>query len=271
MEWSKIKNIILLILLITNLFLLCLVGFQRWNTAHYQSGARADALSVLAKNRIEMDKDALPNDLSLPLASVTRDREGEAAMLAPLLGQVTEEALGGGQFLYSSEKGQAYLRSRGEFTITLTPGSYPLSGDMGDHALDMMELMGFEGMVVSTDADADSGSVILLQLWNDVPILTCRVQVTYHEGMLTSISGVRLTGTPTDTGTLELSAVTGLLRFLEQFIESGDVCSQVTVMQAGYQLTSGLSDPATLTPIWYFMTDSGAYTLDAVTAELKKQ
>lgn len=270
MEWSKLKNIILLILLTTNLFLLLLVGCRTWNTAHYESGARSDALTVLEKNGIEMDKEALPRDALLSTASVSRDREREAELVAPLLGAVTEQALGGGQFLYSGEKGQFYLRSRGEFAAVLEPGAYPLSGDMADHAREVLSRMGFDGMVSGVSEAAGEGTVTLIQLWEGVPVLNCAVRATYRNGSLTAVSGARLSGTPAVTGATKLSSVTGLLRFLELFSDTGDVCSRVTVMRGGYLLSTGPSDPATLTPVWYFETDTGAYCLDILGNQLRK-
>ena len=270
MEWSKLKNIILLILLATNLFLLFLVGYRNWNTARYESGARSDALTVLAKNGIAMDKEALPKDALLSTASVSRDREGEADLLAPLLGSVSGQALGGSQFLYSGEKGQVYFRSRGDFAVSLEPEAYPLSGSMADHAREVLALMGFHGSVTDVTGTAQNGSVTLVQLWEDTPVLNCTVRAVYRSGSLVSASGTRLSGTPAVTGSAELSAVTGLLRFLELFTDTGDVCSRVNVMRGSYQLSSGPSDPATLTPVWYFETDTGTYTLDMTLNQLKK-
>lgn len=270
MEWSKLKNIILIILLCTNLFLLCLVGLRAWNTASYQSAARTDAIQVLAKNGIEMDKEALPRDAALSTASVSRDREEEARLVAPLLGEVTEQALGGGQYLYHGEKGDAYFRSRGEFSVSLAEGAYPLNGDLAGHAAQTLALMGFEGQVLAAEGSGQDGSVTLVQRWEDTPVLSCTAQVTYSGGHLTAITGTRLTGTPTATGSAQLSAVTGLLRFLELFSDTGDVCNRVTLMQEGYLVSTGPSDPAAITPVWYFETDTGAYILDTTTNQLRK-
>lgn len=262
MEWPKLKNIILLILLVTNLFLLGLVGLREWDSAHYQAMARSDALEVLAKNNISMDKEALPRDVTLSAATVARDRTGEAALLSPLLGSVTEQSMGGGQMSYEGEKGHASLRSRGEFSVTLNPGACPLTGSLEQHAAQTLKQMGFDAQAVSVQGDGESGSVTLLQRWNGVAVLNCRVEALYEGGDLVSLTGSRLSGTPAAAGSVELSAVTGLLRFLEQLADTGDVCSQINRMEAGYQLSSGLSDPAVLTPVWMFETDTGSYVLD---------
>lgn len=270
MEWSKLKNIILLLLFITNLFLLALVGMQEWSSARYHAEARNDALEVLGKNGIQMALDDLPQDVTLPLAQFSRERARDAATLTALLGSLNEQNLGGGQFLYEGEQGYAYLRGRGEFSITFSSGAYPVSGGLAEHARDMLTLLDMEAEVCSVSGDAHSGSVMLTQLWQGTPVLNCEINAVYEGGELTQLSGTRLYNEPEALGSVELSAVTGLLRFLEQLSDTGDICRSILQMSPGYAMTTGLSDPATLRPIWYIETDTGAYCLDALSAELER-
>lgn len=281
MEWSKLKNIILLILVATNLFLLALVGSREWSAARYLSNARSDAIQVLARSGITVDKDILPKDQVLPIGAVTRDREGEAGLLEPLLGPVSEQSLGGGRFLYTGEYGVADLRGRGEFSLALDPDHFSIGGmSYAAHAVETLSLMGFQAVAVSTELlqedSATTGEpvevaeVTLVQLWGEAPVLTCTARAVYTGGSLVSVSGTRLSGSPVQTGGMELSAVTGLLGFLERLSDTGDVCSAVTAMTPAYQLTSGLADPAGLDPVWYMETDAGAYILNVATGELRR-
>ena len=50
MEWSKIKNIVILLLALVNVFLLVLVVSQERRSVRYQEEARTEAVAVLAKN-----------------------------------------------------------------------------------------------------------------------------------------------------------------------------------------------------------------------------
>jgi len=271
MEWSKLKNVILLILLIANLFLLGLMGLRTWNAAQYESAARSDALEILSRNGIAMDEAVFSKDAVLTAASVSRDRSGEADLLSALLGAVYEEALGGGQYSYTGPLGHAQLRSRGEFSITLQPGACPLSGEPEQHAADILKKIGFEGTVLaSTPNSRGNAAVTLVQMWEGSPVLSCQVTVVYDQVDLVSITGTRLMGTPTAGRRTELSAVNDVLHFLEQIMASGDVCTQITAMEASYQLSSGPSDPLALIPVWYFQTDSGSYTLDPATNQLNR-
>lgn len=258
MEWSKLKNIILIILLITDLFLLGLVGLREWNASRSNARAREDAVQVMQRNGIRIEESILAQDTTASVATFSREREGEAALLTPLLGEVTSTAIGGGQYLYTGEKGYAWLQSRGEFEVTLAQDSYPLSGERADHARQLLSLMGFEGTLLQEEGSPTDGSVTLLQLWQGRPVTNCTATVIYEGGQAVSLSGTRLSGTPVSAGEVQLSAVTGLLRFAE----TGPDCKEIYSMQPGYQLTASLSDPSALTPVWHFITDTGSYTLN---------
>lgn len=271
MEWPKLKNVILLILLMANFFLLALMGVRTWNAAQYESAARSDTLEILARNGLFMEEAVLPKDAILSTASVSRDRANEASVLSELLGPVTETALGGGQFNYAGPLGQAQIRSRGEFSISLQPGAYPLSSEPEQHAAEILKKIGFEGEVLSSTPNSrGNAEVTLVQVWEGSPVLSCQVTVVYQNIDLISISGTRLPGPPTADSRVRLSAVNDVLHFLEQIMASGDVCTQITAMEAGYRLSSGPSDPLPLTPVWYFQTDSGSYILNPASMELTR-
>ena len=94
MEWSKIKNIVLLMLLAVNLFLLVLVADQERKSAVYQEEARTGAVEILAAANIHMDMEALPPESRLHTMAVERDRTTEDTMAKALLGMVQNVSSG---------------------------------------------------------------------------------------------------------------------------------------------------------------------------------
>ena len=52
MEWTKLKNIILAILAMTNLCLFFFVAHREWQQYHFQNQARSDAVAFLASRSI---------------------------------------------------------------------------------------------------------------------------------------------------------------------------------------------------------------------------
>ena len=106
MPWSKIKNIILVILAVTNLALLVLVGGQTIQDRRLLSQAREDAIQFLRGRGVEVDESIIPQSMDLKPQIVERDLAGEERAAAALLGSpVTAESRGGEVNGYNNEKG----------------------------------------------------------------------------------------------------------------------------------------------------------------------
>lgn len=60
MRWSKIKNIIIVLLLIVNVALLALVGTRIWRSRRNARETEAQIIALLAKNGVEYLPDSLP-------------------------------------------------------------------------------------------------------------------------------------------------------------------------------------------------------------------
>ena len=67
MEWSKLKNIILLLLVSVNAFLLILVGVQESRAARYEEDTRQAAVRVLEQSGITSARSGSPRRPDSPL------------------------------------------------------------------------------------------------------------------------------------------------------------------------------------------------------------
>ena len=65
MEWSKLKNIILLLLVSVNAFLLILVGVQESRAARYEEDTRQAAVRVLEQSGITFGPERVPQEAGL--------------------------------------------------------------------------------------------------------------------------------------------------------------------------------------------------------------
>lgn len=271
MEWSKLKNIIILILLMANLFLLIMVGVQERGSAQYREQTVTDMVSVLEQNGIRLDRANIPEELDLTPMTVERDQESEAALAAALLGECSTSDLGSGRYAYQSNLGWAEFRSNGNFSFTFHDGALTVSGGEEAHALAVMEKIGFTGVLVSREENGGQLFLTLRQTWKDLPVLACQVTLEYGDGGLQSINGQRLMGTPQPSAEKSelITVPTALLRFLDGITGLGDICSEITAMTPGYRLTVS-ADATQLIPVWYVTTDTGAYSLDALTGALER-
>lgn len=273
MEWPKLKNIIILILLLANLFLLVMVGVQERGSAQYQEQAIADAISVLERGGIRIDPADVPKKMKLTAMTAERDRQSEADLASALIGVCDCVDLGGGRYSYEGAFGQAEFRGNGNFNVTFYDGAQraEASGEESAHAVALMEEVGFSGNIVSQEKTGETVVLVLRQTWQGLAVHSCQITLTYENGCLLSIAGQRLMGAPQSGGEKSdpITVPTALLRVLNGINDLGDICSEITAMEPGYLLTTS-GDATRLIPIWYVTTDTGAYRLNALTGALER-
>lgn len=265
MESSKLKNIVLAILILTNALLLGLTVVQQTHSRQYSQKALSDAVELLDRQGIRVDERKLPQGDFPPPQSLEADPEGELAHFTALLGEDTTRTQRGLVTLYAGPLGKAEVREDGAFSVVLEPESYPLgSQDMDDHALGVLRRMGFFAQVQETHAD----HLRAVQVLDGVPVFSCAATLRYEQGCLHSISGVRLLGRPTPTQeSAALSTATLLVRFRAAVINSGDACSLLRSATQGYTLSTDANHNLCLVPVLRLETDTNLYFFDAVTGE----
>lgn len=275
MEWPKIKNIIIVILLFVNGFLLLLVGGQLLRERYTQHSALQNAAQILEQNGITVSDDAFTQIGSTAISPMTagRDLSAEGELAALLLGKdavCTDQS--GGLYLYSSSVGTAAFRASGECSVTFH-SPQPVSGSLPDHARDYLHRLGLDGEVLSTgDGEPGQTTVLLRQLYDDTPLYSCTVAFTYSAGGLTSIQGTLLVTSepPVFSEETTLDATTALIRFLSAVLDSGDLCSSVSSIRPGYLTVSSFGSATSFHPVWLVTTNVSLYYLDGVTGELSR-
>lgn len=273
MAWSKVKNIMILLLLLVNAFLLVLVGMRQGESRRYQDAALTQAIGVLEQNGIQVETQALGSAQGLYAQLVERDLEREGALAAALLGEEVEpENQGGGLYRYLGSRGQVSIRAGGVLTAQLNPDVSWHTQDPQAQAADLLGDMGVEARQSGAQLDRGTGTVCFYQLWQGQPLFSCQVVFTYEQGRLTGLEGTLLAAAPGQgTGQGQtITLPTALLRFLDAVVRGGEVCSRITAMQPGYLMAQSFSGSASLTPAWRIDSDTADYYLNAVTGELTR-
>ena len=181
MEWPKLKNIIIILLACVNLFLLVLALHREHESQGYSESAREDAITVLWNAcRIELDRDLLPEDMTLPVMVVERDPELERQQAAVLLGELSDD--GGDAMRYEGALGTAQFYINGAFSAEFHPGAYPVCEETPeDFSLTLMERLDIEAQVVSADTGGWPGRavVVVQQSWAGTPIFACTATLVF--------------------------------------------------------------------------------------------
>lgn len=269
MESSKLKNIVLLILIITNLLLGLLMLVQGVTSHQRQTRLLLDAVALLDERGIAVDLDVIPQEELPPSMTLERGSDRELQMFSGLLGEDVTATQRGLVFYYEGALGRAEAREDGSFIVTLAAGAFPLDAQsMRSHGPAVLKRMGFDAAV--TYAGEDSLEVV--QQLNGFPVFSCTATLRYVDGALTEISGVRLTGVPAaeSNQSSPLSIATLLFRFRSGIIDSGDACSAILSVTQGYVLSPAPSGKSRLTPVLRLETDTSLYLMDAFTGTISR-
>lgn len=263
MSWSKLKNIIILILVLLNGFLLALAGVIQLRSARYEAQALWEAAAVLERSGITVQRESLPSAMPLSAAVYARDGEGEAGLAAALLGGETQAQTDGGLSVYQGAGGTVTFRSTGEFSAELAPEEAPPNGE-GREAQVRALLAGL-GVELWQVRETEN-RVEVFQSVGGVPVfpagtaagqLNAGAAFTYDaQGRLSRVSGRLLLGRAAEDpeGEAPLSVPTVLIAFLRFVADSGDVCQELREMTPAYRAAA---DSARLTPVWRIATDGG--------------
>ena len=269
MPWTKLKNMILLILVLTNLCLLGLVVGQSLQDSRQHRQTRENTIRFLSDRGVTVDESVIPDSIDLTAQSVERDLEEEKAVAQRLLqGEVETEARGGEVYRYYNSSGSVQFHSDGTFLAQLEPGVYPVGEDREEACAAALEAAGFEGALVE---ETEEG-LVFRKLWDQVPLFGQNVTVVCDQDSVSEIFGEhRLLSRPkADPTRHTISVPTALVRFLNGVSALGDVCNRIDRIEPGYLCSASLSGSMTLTPVWQVTTDVGIYQLDATTGTVKR-
>ncbi len=267
MEWSKLKNMILLMLAFVNAVLLLLVGAQERQVQRYLEDTRQAALTVLEQEGISFALDQMPDNLTLPSVTVMRDRTGERTIAQALLGETVQEEGSEVRSRYRSPNGTAEFSMNGSFSIAFQPSAWRLEEGQ-DYTQGSQACLTALGISATLEAQHQVGSQLVLtyrQQWEGYPLFSCLVSLHWQGDQLLLVEGQMLKGAAATTRNSPLLSTPAILvRFLEGMNQGGYVCSRIDTMTPGY-LSSGLTSSVQLTPVWQLTTDTGTYFIDALT------
>ena len=272
MEWRKVKNIIILVLLLVNGFLLVLVAFRKGEAHRYEQTALLQAVQALKNSGIEVDIHAVAPVDGLPALTVERDTAREARMTGALLGETVEgDDRGGGLYLYRGQRGEVSLRLGGELSAVLEDDPRWQTGDPEGHAAGLLRQMDIDAQQVQVVREEGAVRVVFRQQWDGTPLFSCQVTFIYRAGRLTAVQGNLLAFDKAEEGqAAALTLPTALLRFLDYVRSSGDVCSAIQSMEAGYRAVQSFSGTTSLTAVWLVSSNTASYYLDASTGALTR-
>lgn len=259
MNTARLKNIVIMILLLANAFLLVLLLSRRVEESAAHDRSLTQLTALFEANGIALDPallDTLPG--SLPDVQPMRDADAERALAEGIIGSVSSVDSGGGIYRYYSSDGLGggvcLIRSSGALEAEL-------SRAVDDPAAFCSELctpLGYS--VYETLTDGKRTVITASRTIGDCAVFNAALTFTFLSGTLTDVSGSFLPPIDTDDlAALPLDAVTALVHFLDYRNVSGAVCTDISRLSAGYLLQSSASVSMQLVPVLRVETDVYSY------------
>ena len=248
MNTPRLENIVILILLLANAFLLVLLFSRRAeeNAAHERSVAQLTAL--LNADGIAFDS-ALLDGLPDTVLSVqpARDLAAEQALAEGIIGSVTSIDSGG----------------------ALEAAVSRAVDDPAEFCADLCVPLGYRTFDVLSDG---ARTVITASRFvGELEVCNASLIFTFSGSTLTTVTGTFLPPIDTsESGETALDAVTALVRFLDYRNASGAVCTGITWLSAGYLVQSTTSAPLQLVPVLRVDTDVYSYYVNIVSGEVSR-
>lgn len=264
MKASRLKTIVIFILLLVNVFLLILLLSRRAEQNAAYERTVDQLISLYASNGVTLERGVLSQDDELFSAETQRDASCEAAFAEALL-ESTTLTESGGVTRYTGACGSCSFRSGGAVEAVL---SRPVS-DAEDFCDTLFRSFGYT-RTGSTLLNG-SGSITAVRVSGDTRVFNATLTFSFLSGSLVSVSGTLLSSL-SDLRRIEgIDAVSALVRFLDYRTTSGVVCTQVTALDRGYLVQSTPAAQLSLVPVWRVETDVNVYYVNFTTGEITRE
>ena len=262
------KNIIILILGLLNVFLLAALALRGTEAHTAEKIRQRELVALFAADGMTLDPDLIPEDTDLSGWTLQRDEELEQSTASFWLGEQPERtSQGGGICTYSSAQGTAAFRDTGSFDVAGT------LAEQNARALceEFCRKFSYTEPVFTLD-DTGSGIGTAVRQWEGAPVFNSTVTFTLEQGMLTAVSGSllpdRAEAAPAEQPML--TAFAALTAFQQMRHESSSVVSTITEISLCYELQSTAVAPMTLSPTWRIATDTAAFYVNCVSGTVRR-
>lgn len=260
MSAAKIKNLVILILLLVNLVLLALVVPTRLSDRQRSIRADEALVQLYANADVTLRIEDIPKPKALYPMDIPMSRENVLPTVRAVLGEELLTQEDAGVVSYSSAVGTATLSADGTLTATL-------SQPQAKTPEALLKELGLSQNRMDTEM-LDTATICTVTLEaTDVPIVTHSLRFRYENDLLTEVSGLLL---PEQGGTIVsgqacLSARDALTAFLGSRISTGWVGDTIDTVEQGYALSADTAQSLWhLQPVWHIATDAGDYLVDGL-------
>jgi hypothetical protein len=204
LERARLKNIIILILLMLNLFLLFSMVVHRFRTDSAQGRIALELSELFAADGIVLEASAIPSNTAPTALTPIRNTEEDRLLAVFFLGEeISALDEGGGIYTCRSSRGEALFRSNGSFDIRLLSSE----GIPEELIHEFCQSFGYQDITWAVQDDGISFASAV-QYVGGCPVIDATAVFRIESGRLTSISGTHLPQNSSASEEASLSAAT---------------------------------------------------------------
>ena len=266
METYRLKNIILVILLLLNVFLLLLVASRGYAQHRSAQNLIDQTVLFLQNSNVSIDPELLQGQDTAFTYSYERNMEEEQAFTAALLGTlVKQQDAGGGTQQHTFTGGSAVFRSNGAFQLTIAapelqvekPEVFVKKYCPAQYAFTAAETVGERTVITATP------------YVDNLPVYSAAMEFVLQDGLLCSASGFFIPASGSTIGDAQaIGKCSSVIYLIDYCNEAGRICNTISEISSGYVLQSTASVPLLLSPVYCIDTNTYRYYVDAVTGHV---
>lgn len=261
MDRFRLKNIIILILVLLNGFLLFSLAQRRAAERDAFRRTAEQLVALFQRDGMTLEDGAISTDRPEDGVTLARDTTLEEQAAAFLLGDALSSSdQGGGIYHYAGAGGEALFRSSGSFEAS----GVLAERDAEDFCRDFCRTFSYAAPEIELDGEGN-GVFSAPAVYGKLPVFNCTVTFTIQGGVLTAVGGTLLPKAGTAAAEEELlSAAGALLAFQRMRRESAMVASTVRETLPCYELENA-GTAMSLAPAWRVVTDTEDYYVNCRT------
>lgn len=264
MERYRLKNIIILILVLVNVSLLSSLVYRKSEESAALRQMEQELVELFASSGVTLEEHAISLETPSAPLTLTRSEALERQAAEFLLGTALCTSSQGGSSTYTGSLGSVQFRANGSFEAN----GLLCEEDPEDFCRKFCSKFSYSGLSFRLDSDTQYTGTAVFQ-HEKRPVYNCTVTFTIREGQLVRVVGTLLPedGVSTDGGDL-LSAAAALTTFQQMRLEEGTVGSSILSTELCYELQSTAAAPLTLESAWCIATDISRYYVNCSTGEI---
>lgn len=265
MQWDKVKNILLVILLLVDGFLGLTVAGHFYNERRQEKAFAADLAAVLAREDVQYNIGVtVPTQSRIMPLEVDRNRAAEETFAEALLqGACKTELSDTGELTFSNENG--FVRIQADGSVRALFSWKAVQASEWSYRQAAKQLLSGSGMTLrggTFTVDAEKGEVALSATIAGKPVFDRELVIHFQENETVSLSG-RWTFDMPYASTGEQERIYNVADVLLSFTAQNPTVRRIDGITLGYQLQLSPSGRLQLTPTWRLATDRGVEFMEA--------